>query len=127
MSSIESLAAAIATKYGWLKLFTLAAAFGGALLMAMARPPKDKKEMLKYAFAAFACSILFGDTLANILNNQFHLVDMVNMKEGALSFYVSVHALVGSLSWGIVGFLASWRDKLQKNPVEAVRDAKDIL
>lgn len=127
MSSIESVLAAVATKYGWLKLFTLTAALGGAVTMAVFRPPKTKKEMLRYAFVAIACSLLFGDTAAHIINNWLHLVDLVNVKDGALNFYVSVHALVGSLSWGFVGALTHWRDKLQNNPQGAINDAKDLV
>lgn len=115
MPSLEGGALAVITKYGWLKLATLGAALGGAVLMAVFRPPKNRKEMLLHALVALGSSFLFGDTVFKIINNYIEMD------------YVAVHGLVGAMSWGFFGGLATMRDKFSKDPVQTVKDVKDIV
>lgn len=107
--------AALITKYGWIKAATLGSALLGALLMAVFRPPKTRKEMLMQAIIALGSSYLFGDSVYSIVTKWVPLD------------YVAVHGLVGALSWGIFGGLAHMRDKVAADPIQAVKDVKDIL
>lgn len=128
MSSIETAIAAIATKYGWLKLFTLGASLGGAALMAVFRPPKTRKEMFLQAVVALGASLLFGGTLADYLASVFTFINLETSPFGkVIQFQVTVHGLLGALSWGLFGGLAHLRDKIEKDPVQAVKDIKDAL
>lgn len=114
--SIESGAGfALIAKYGWLKLATLGAALGGAVLMAVFRPPKNRKEMLLHALVALGSSFLFGDFAYQNINKWFEMD------------YVAVHGLVGAMSWGVFGGLATFRDKFAADPVQAVKDVKDVI
>lgn len=115
MPSLEGGVLAVITKYGWLKLATLGAAVGGAFLMAVFRPPKNRKEMLLHALVALGCSFLFGDSAYRIATKYIELD------------YIAVHGLVGAMSWGFCGGLATMRDKFGTNPIQTVKDVKDIL
>lgn len=127
--SIESgIFAGIAAKYGWVKLFTLGAALGGALLMAAFRPPKTRKEMFLQAAVALGCSILLGDTVVKGLDHFFDFIDLNTASWlDFLQFYVSVHGVVGALSWGIFGGLAHLRDKVGTDPIGAAKEIKDVV
>lgn len=114
--SLESGAAgALLAKYGWLKLATLGSALLGATLMAVFRPPKTRKEVLLHALVALGGSFLFGNTAHAILSKWVEM-DLT-----------AAHGLVGALSWGAFGGLATFRDKFESNPVEAVKNVKDVL
>lgn len=115
MPTLESGLAAIATKFGWIKLATLGAAVGGAAIMAMFRPPKTRKEVAAHAFVALASSLIFGNSVYAIAQNYVPL-DMV-----------AVHGLIGALSWGAWAGLASWRDKFAENPTQAIKEIKDVV
>lgn len=127
--SIESgVFAGILAKYGWVKLFTLGAAVGGAVLMAAFRPPKTRKEMFLQAAVALGCSFMFGDTLASLLDYFFNFIDLNTAPFwDFLQFYVAVHGIVGALSWGIFGGLAVLRDKAGADPIGAAKEIKDVI
>jgi hypothetical protein len=128
MASIETALAAIATKYGWLKLFTLGASLGGAALMAVFRPPKTRKEMFLQAVVALGTSLLFGGTIADYLDSIFTFIDLETSPIGkVIQFQVTVHGMLGALSWGLFGGLAHMRDKVAKDPLQAIKDVKDVL
>lgn len=127
MPSIEGGIAALIAKYGFIKLLTLGAALAGAGMMAIFRPPRTKKEMGLQAIVALGCSFLFGDTIATAVNNWIHLVNMDVWSASTAQFYVTMHGLVGALSWGLFGGLAHMRDKVAKDPIQAVKDVKDLV
>lgn len=124
MPTIEGGIVAIIAKYGWLKALTLGSALLGAGLMAVFRPPATRREMLLQALVALGCSFLFGDTVYTVANNWLHVTpdNIVDPR-----FYVTVHGLVGAMSWGIFGGLAHMRDKVSKDPIQAIKDVKDIV
>ena len=100
------------------KLLAFLPALVGAAIMAVFRPPKTRKEMLMQGAVALGCSYLFGNT-------AFTLVDawLSVGPEGK----DAVLGLVGALSWGAFGGLAHFRDKVSKDPMQAIKDVKDVI
>lgn len=129
MPTIESgVLGALAAKYGWLKLLTLGSALSGAILMAAFRPPRTRKEMFLQAVVALGCSFLFGDTLTHFLDNWLDFVDFATSPwEQWMQFAITIHGLVGALSWGLFGGLAHLRDKVATDPIGTVKEIKDVL
>lgn len=127
--SIESTAlGAIITKYGWLKLFTLLGAVAGAAMMAAFNPPKTRKELFLQASVALGASFLFGDTAVRFADWFFNFIDLTTAPYwDFLQFYVTVHGLLGALSWGLFGGIAAYRDRFISNPTEAIKNAKDAI
>lgn len=119
--SIETASVAgLLAKFGTAKVLSFGAAFLGALIMLMFRPPKSRKELFYHALSAFAGSALFGGT-ALALAATWTGVDKDILTP-------AVYGTIGALSWGFFGGLASWRDnKLGKDPVQAIKDVKDVL
>jgi hypothetical protein len=114
--SIESGAlGALVAKYGTVKLLTLGAALVGAVMMAIFRPPKTRKEMMYQGGVALGASLLFGNTVYSTLLQWFPID------------YVAAHGLTGALSWAVFGGAASWLERFSKNPTEAIKDAKDSI
>lgn len=126
--SLESGAlGALIAKYGWLKLFTLGAALLGASLMAAFRPPKSRKEVMLHAMVALGCSFLFGDTAVRLADSFFDFIDLNTAAYwDFLQFYIATHGLVGAASWGLVGGLATLRDKFAADPTGTVKEIKDV-
>lgn len=129
MPTIESgVLGALAAKYGWLKLLTLSAALLGAALMAAFRPPRTRKEMFLQAAVALGCSFLFGDTLTHFADSWLDFIDYTTAPwDQWMQFAITVHGLVGALSWGAFGGLAHMRDKVAKDPLDAVKQIKDAF
>lgn len=128
MSIETGVAGALIAKYGWLKLFTLGAALGGASMMAIFRPPKSKKEMFYQGAVALGCSLMFGDVLANMIDYWFDFINMATSpREEVIQFQVAVHGMLGAFSWGLYGGIAALRDKFGSDPVQAVKDVKSVL
>lgn len=90
----------------------------GAALMAVFRPPKSRKEMLLQAMVALGASFLFGNTAFNLVDGWLHVGP--DGKDAVLG-------LVGALSWGAFGGLAHMRDKVAADPIQAIREVKDVL
>lgn len=125
--SIESGAiGALVAKYGWLKLITVAAALGGASMMAVFRPPKTKKEMFYQGAIALGCSLMFGDSVASLVDYWFDYISMATSpREEVIQFVVAIHGLVGAFSWGIFGGIAVLRDKFGSDPIQTVKDLRN--
>lgn len=114
--SIEGAGLAVLIKT---KLLAFAPALVGALLMAVFRPPKTKKEMFWQGAVALGGSFLFGGVATGIVGSW--------MPQG-VDPTVAVHGLIGALSWGAFGGLAHWRDeRLAKDPIAAIKEVKDVI
>lgn len=119
MSSIESALAVVIAKFGTVKVLSLGVAVLGALVMCFFRPPKTKKEVFYHAAVAGAGSFMFGPLAVAIISGWLDApVDLVQMP---------AHFIVGALSWGAMGAIATYRDKLASAPKEAVQDVKDVV
>ena len=119
MSSIEAAFAAVITKFGWLKFSTFAAALAGAALMIIFRPPKNRKELFLQGIVALSSSFLFGPLAVKAASTWTGF--------GVEDVLIPAHALVGALSWGIFGGLATLRDKVATDPKGAIQDVKDSV
>ena len=126
--SLESGAiGALVAKYGALKLLTVGAALAGAAMMAIFRPPKTKKEMLYQGAVALGCSLMFGDTASSMIDYWFEFINMATSpREQVIQFTVTVHGLVGAFSWGLFGGIAALRDKFGSDPIQTVKDIKNV-
>lgn len=124
----ESVVIAFIAKFGFVKLFTLGAALSGAALMAVFRPPKSRKEMFLQATVALSCSFLFGDTVTHMLDSWLDFIDYATSPwEAWIQFSITIHTLMGALSWGFFGGLAHMRDKFANDPIQAAKDVKDLV
>lgn len=115
MESGSAFGLAAITKYGWMKFGALGAAGLGALMMAVFRPPKTRKEMFLQGLVALGSSFLFGDFAYRAA--VYYLPFQVD--------YIAVHGFVGAISWGIFGGLAMYRDKLASKSID--ESVKDLL
>lgn len=128
MESGSAWSIAALTKFGWLKFASLGAALIGAGLMAMSRPPKTRREQFYQAATALGSSLLFGDFVVRYAATYFPFVNLLTDSYfDVLTFYVTVHGLVGAMAWGLFGALGTFRDKVSKDPIGAAKDVKDIL
>lgn len=128
MAAMESGSAwgiAAITKFGWIKLLTLGAAGMGALLMAVFRPAKSRKEGFLQAFVALGSSLLFGSFIASSILFKFQLIDITSL-EDLLYYNAAIHGLVGAMSWGIFGGLATLRDRVGNDPIQVVKEIKGL-
>jgi len=117
MPAFETGGLSALTSFGWIKALTLGAAGLGALLMAVARPPKTRKEMFFQAFTALGCSLLWGDLFWQYM--IFYSPVLVDQ--------VAAHGLLGALSWGIFGGIAHLRDKLGSKSIdESISDIRKL-
>lgn len=118
---------ALIAKYGALKLLTVGAALVGASMMAIFRPPKTKKEMFYQGAVALGCSLMFGDVVCAMIDYWFDFINMATSpREQVIQFVVAVHGLVGAMSWGLFGGIAFLRDKFGSDPIQAVKDIKNV-
>lgn len=131
MAAFESGSAwgiAAITKFGWIKLFGLGSALAGAGMMALFRPPKTRKELFIQGAVALTASLLFGNFATDLAD---YWLDFINLETASMQriieFTVTIHGLVGALSWGIFGGIAQFRDKLANKPLEAINDAKSTF
>ena len=130
MAAFESGSAfgiAAITKYGWIKLATLGAAFLGAGMMAAFRPPKTRRELFLQSAVALGSSFLFGDTICSVILHTITLIDVASFQD-YLNFQITIHGLVGALSWGIFGGMAHLRDKIGKRSLdESINDIRNSV
>lgn len=130
MAAMESGSAAglaAITKFGWIKFASLGAALMGAGIMAIFRPPKTRKELFTQGLVALGTSLLFGNFIANLFLHYLPLLDVAKASlEDLLTFHIAIHGLIGAMSWGIFGGLAHLRDKVEADPVQAVKDVRDL-
>jgi hypothetical protein len=130
MAAMESGSAAglaAITKYGWIKFASLSAALVGAGMMAIFRPPKTRKEMFTQGLVALGSALLFGNFIANLFLHYIPLLDVAKASlEDLLTFHIAVNGMVGAMSWGLFGGLAHLRDKVESDPVQAVKDVRNL-
>lgn len=115
-------------KFGAIKLFGLGSALIGAGMMAAFRPPKTRKEMFMQAAVALGCSLLFGGAAVTALAGfDFFAVDLIRSSMvDVIQFNAMVHGLIGATAWGAFGGLAVLRDKFGSDPIQTVKDIKDL-
>lgn len=115
-------------KFGAVKFFGLGAALVGAGIMAIFRPPKTRKEMFMQGAVALASSLLFGGVAVNALAgfSVFGINLLTAPLADIIQFNAMVHGLIGAMAWGVFGGLAVLRDKFSSDPIQAVRDIKDL-
>lgn len=125
--SVETGAGVIIGKFGAMATLGAVAALLGAGIMAIFRPPKTRKELFLQGAVALASSFLFGGTAVKVLA---HFTGWVNLTTDNIvdisQFTMMVYGLIGALSWGAFGGLAELRDKIAKDPIQAVKDVKNL-
>lgn len=89
--------------------------------MALMRPAPTRKELFFQALVALAGSLLFGGLAVQAFSYYFTWAASSTQTVGA------IHGLIGALSWGIFGGLATLREKLNKDPIEVAHEIKDII
>lgn len=125
--SAEAGASIALWKLGSLKFAGFGAALIGAGIMTIFRPPKTKKEMFLQGACALASSFLFGGTAVSFIDYHSDWINLTTASfNDAMQFTVMVHGLIGALSWGIFGGIASFREKLGNDPIEAIKEIKDV-
>lgn len=124
MSSIESALAIVAAKVGFTKLFTLVAVFAGVFLMAIFRPPQNRKEVLKHGLVALLTSYLAGPLAAKLVASWLSAISGPISIDDVL---IPVHGFIGAFSWAAWAGAATWRDKLARDPQGAIQNAKDLV
>lgn len=115
-------------KFGMIKVLGFGAALVGAGIMAIFRPPKNRKELFMQGAVALGASLLFGGSAVNMLAGfSVFGVDLVKSPMAdIIQFNAMVHGLIGAMAWGIFGGLAVFRDKFGSNPVEAIKDVRGL-
>lgn len=130
MAAVESGSAAglaAITKFGWIKFASLGAALMGAGIMAIFRPPKTRKELFTQGLVALGTALLFGNFIANLFLHYVPLLDLAKASlEDILTFHIAINGLVGAMSWGMFGGLAHIRDRVETDPLQAVKDVRDV-
>jgi hypothetical protein len=115
-------------KFGVVKILGFGAALLGAGMMAIFRPPKSRKEMFLQGCVALGASLLFGGVVVNMLAGfSIFSVNMITSPMAdIIQFNAMVHGLIGAMAWGIFGGLAVLRDKFGSDPVQTIKDIKDL-
>ena len=127
MPAAETGAGILLMKFGVLKLLGFGAALIGAGMMAAFRPPKSRKELFTQGAVALGSSLLFGGTLVKAAASFTGLVDLsTGSLEDVGQFTAMVYGLIGALSWGLFGGLAVLRDKVGTDPIQVVKDVKNL-
>lgn len=125
--SAEAGAGILIWKFGLVKLLGLGAALIGAGIMAIFRPPLSRKELFLQGAVALASSLLFGGVAVNVIANFTGWIDLSKASmEDIVQFNAMVHGLIGALAWGMFGGLAVLRDKFSSDPIQAVKDIKNV-
>ena len=123
----ETGASILVLKFGLLKILALGAALIGASIMAIFRPPKTRKELFLQGAVALGSSLVFGGTLTSVIAHFTGWVDLkTSSMEDIINFTAMVYGMIGALSWGVFGGLAVLRDKFGSDPIQTVKDIKDI-
>ncbi len=115
-------------KFGLVKLLSLGSALLGAGIMAIFRPPLTRKELFIQGAVALAASFMFGGVMVNMLGGFgiFGINLLTAPLADVVQFNIMVHGLIGAISWGIFGGLAVLRDKFGSDPIQAIKDVKDL-
>lgn len=123
----ETGASLLVLKFGLMKMLGFGAALVGAGMMAIFRPPKNRKELFMQGAVALGSSLLFGGTLTSAFAHWTGWVDMKTSSiEDIVQFTSMVYGMIGALSWGVFGGLAVLRDKFGSDPVQTIHDIKNL-
>lgn len=125
--SAETGAGIMIWKFGMLKVLGFGAALLGAGIMAIFRPPQTRKELFLQGVVALASSFMFGGVAVNVLANSTSWINLTSASfSDIIQFNIMVHGLIGAISWGVFGGLAVLRDKFGSDPVQTVKDIRDL-
>lgn len=115
-------------KFGLVKVLGFGAALLGAGMMAIFRPPKTRKELFMQGAVALGVSLLFGGAMVHMLAgfSVFGINLLTSSITDIIQFNVMVHGLLGAMAWGLFGGLAVLRDKFGSDPVQTIKDIKDL-
>lgn len=114
-------------KFGTVKLLGFGAALIGAGIMAIFRPPKTRKEMFLQGAVALASSLLFGGTAVSVIASVTGWINLLTAPlADIIQFNAMVHGLIGAMAWGIFGGLAVLRDKFGSDPIQTIKDVKQL-
>ncbi len=115
-------------KFGLVKLLSLGSALLGAGIMAIFRPPKTRKELFTQGAVALAASFIFGGAVVTMLGGFgiFGINLLTAPLADIVQFNIMVHGLIGAMAWGLFGGLAVLRDKFGSDPIQAIKDVKDL-
>lgn len=113
--------AAIESGAGALGFFGKAAVIAGAGLLGAAAmaafdPPKTKKLLFIQAAIALGCSFMFGPIAVKAADFYFDFINLAGITNWIdfMETVAPIYGLVGALSWGFVGLLASVRKLIQE-------------
>lgn len=101
------------------KVIGYLASLSGALLIAMTKPPETRKGLFTHAAAALISTFLFGELGVSLLANWIDIPRDVLL--------VPVYGFVGSMGWGIAGGLSTFSQRFAKDPIQSVKDVRDIV
>lgn len=104
-------------------LFTGVFGLAGAAIIASVDPPKTKKMLFLQAAVAITISLLFGPIVLSALDYYFEFISLSKASlESYLEIAAPVHALIGALSWGGVGFLVKLRELLASDGARILKE-----
>lgn len=115
-------------KFGLVKVMGFGAALLGAGMMAIFRPPPTRKELFLQGCVALGVSLLFGGAMVHMLAgfDLFGVNLLTSPMADVIQFNAMVHGLLGAMAWGIFGGLAVLRDKFGSDPIQTIKDVKDL-
>lgn len=94
----------------------------GAALMVAVDPPDSKRELFARLFVAFACSLLFGEVMLDLLHSFAWLSFLDEHKR---THTAAIDALCGALGWFVLGGLSTWLKRFRADPTGAVQAARE--
>lgn len=95
----------------------------GAAFIAAVDPPKTRKQLFLQAAVAIMLSLVVGPIAVSAFD---YYLDFVDLSKVPIQLYMEVaapiYALIGAMSWGVVGFLAKLRDLVNTDGARILKD-----
>jgi hypothetical protein len=122
MAAIESGAGAIGI-FGKVAVIAGAGLLGAAAMAAF-DPPTTKKQLFVQAAIALGCSFMFGPTAVKAADFYFDFINLAGVSNWIefMETAAPIYALVGALSWGFVGLVASLRKLIRNKGANSLFD-----
>lgn len=120
MAAIESGAGAIGI-FGKVAIIAGAGLLGAAAMAAF-DPPKTKKQLFIQAAIALGCSFMFGPIAVKALDFYFDFINLASITNWVdfMETVATIYGLVGALSWGFVGLVASLRQLIHRRGAKTI-------